>query len=330
MIFAKPYLLLLLLLLIPIIVWYVWKRKSVTAKMQISSVEPFIGAKRTYKYYLLHFPFALKMIALAMVIVIMARPQAANEWDSKNAEGIDCVLALDISASMMAQDLKPNRLKAAKEVAGNFVLRRTNDNIGLVVFSGAASSVCPLTTDKNALSSLIASIDTGMVRADGTAIGVGLATSVSRLKNSQAKSKVVILLTDGEDNGGKISPQKGAELAKSFGVRVYTIGVGTNGMAPMPSFNKTTNKWEVKMEPVVIDEQTLQDISSATNGKYYRAQNTDELNSIYAAIDKLEKSKVSISNFSHRKELFMPFACVALAAMLLSLILSTTVLRRNP
>ena len=219
MIFAKPYLLLLLLLLIPIIVWYVWKRKSVTAKMQISSVEPFIGAKRTYKYYLLHFPFALKMIALAMVIVIMARPQAANEWDSKNAEGIDCVLALDISASMMAQDLKPNRLKAAKEVAGNFVQQRTNDNIGLVVFSGAASSVCPLTTDKNALSSLIASIDTGMVRADGTAIGVGLATSVSRLKNSQAKSKVVILLTDGEDNGGKISPQKGAELAKSFGVR---------------------------------------------------------------------------------------------------------------
>ena len=146
MIFAKPYLLLLLLLLIPIIVWYVWKRKSVTAKMQISSVEPFIGAKRTYKYYLLHFPFALKMIALAMVIVIMARPQAANEWDSKNAEGIDCVLALDISASMMAQDLKPNRLKAAKEVAGNFVQQRTNDNIGLVVFSGAASisfSVAP-------------------------------------------------------------------------------------------------------------------------------------------------------------------------------------------
>ncbi|MCQ2208306.1 MAG: VWA domain-containing protein, partial [Paludibacteraceae bacterium] len=159
---------------------------------------------------------------------------------------------------------------------------------------------------------------------------VGLATAVGRLKNSTAKSKVVILLTDGADNGGKISPMKGAELAKDFGVRVYTIGVGTNGMAPMPSLNKTTNKWEVKMEPVVIDEQALQDISSATNGKYYRAQNTDELNSIYDAIDKLEKSKVSISNFAHRKELFMPFACVALGALLLSLILSTTVLRRNP
>ncbi len=330
MIFAKPYFLLLLLLLIPIIVWYVWKRNSITSKMQVSSIEPFIGAKRTYKYYLLHVPFALKMIALAMLVFVLARPQAANEWDNKNAEGIDVVLSLDISASMLAQDLKPNRLIAAKDVANKFVLQRTNDNIGLVVFSGAASSTCPLTTDKNALSSLISSIDTGMVRANGTAIGVGLATAVSRLKDSKAKSKVVILLTDGSDTGGRITPLKGAELAKSFGIRVYTVGVGTNGMAPMPVKNVTTGAIEMRMEAVEIDEQTLKDIASATNGKYYRATNTEELSSIYENIDKLEKSKVSISNFAHRKELYLPFASVALGALLLSLILSTIVLRRNP
>lgn len=330
MIFVRPYILLLLLLIIPIVVWYVWKRKSISAKMQVSTIEPFLGAKRTYKYYLLHVPFALKMVALAMLIVIMARPQSAKEFDNKNAEGIDVVLSIDISASMLAQDLYPNRLIAAKDVATNFVNERVNDNIGLVVFSGASSSICPLTTDKNALANLITSIDTGMVRAEGTAIGVGLASAVSRLKDSKAKSKVIILLTDGEDNVGKITPLKGAELAKSFGIRVYTIGVGSNGMAPMPTFDKATGKRGIRMEPVVIDEKTLQEIASVTNGLYFRATNTDELKSIYASIDKLEKSKVSVSNFAHRKELFFPFACVALASLLISLVLSSTILRRNP
>lgn len=330
MIFANPYILLLLLLLIPIIVWYVWKRKSITSKLQISTIEPFIGSYKTFKYYLIHVPFFLKMIALAMVIIILARPQSTNEWDNKNVEGIDVVLSLDISASMLAQDLKPNRLATVKDVAGKFVLKRANDNIGLVVFSGAASSICPLTTDKDALSDLIANIDTGMVRANGTAIGVGLASAVSRLKDSKAKSKVIILLTDGSENINRIPPLKGAELAKSFGIRVYTIGVGTNGMAPMPTFNQETGKIEVSMQPVEIDEKTLQSIASATNGKYFRATNSAELNSIYDSIDKLEKSRVSISNFSHRKELFMPFACVALGALLTSLILSTFILRRNP
>lgn len=330
MIFVRPYILLLLLLIIPIVVWYVWKHKSISAKMQVSTIEPFLGAKRTYKYYLLHVPFALKMVALAMLIVIMARPQSAKEFDNKNAEGIDVVLSIDISASMLAQDLYPNRLIAAKDVATNFVNERVNDNIGLVVFSGASSSICPLTTDKNALANLITSIDTGMVRAEGTAIGVGLASAVSRLKDSKAKSKVIILLTDGEDNVGKITPLKGAELAKSFGIRVYTIGVGSNGMAPMPTFDKATGKRGIRMEPVVIDEKTLQEIASVTNGLYFRATNTDELKSIYASIDKLEKSKVSVSNFAHRKELFFPFACVALASLLISLVLSSTILRRNP
>lgn len=331
MIFLKPYFLLFLLFLVPIVVWYIWKRKSVNAKMQISSIEPFIGGKqRTYKYYLLHVPFFLKVAALALVIIVLARPQAAKEWDNKNAEGIDVVLSIDISASMLAQDLHPNRLTSAKEVAVNFVNERQNDNIGIVVFSGASSTVCPLTTDKNALSNLISSIDTGMVRADGTAIGVGLASAVSRLKDSKAKSKVIILLTDGEDNVGKITPLKGAELAKSFGIRVYTIGVGTNGMAPMPTLDKATGKWDIRMERVVIDEKTLQEIASSTNGKYFRATSAEELGQVYASIDKLEKSKVSVSNFAHRKELYMPFACGALVCLLLSLFLSTTVLRRNP
>lgn len=330
MIFAKPYLLLLLLLLLPLIAWYIWKRNSVSAKLKFSTVEPFVGAKRSYKYYLLHVPFFLSMVCLACLIVVLARPQAAREWDTKTKEGIDVILAMDISASMLAQDFNPNRLAASKDVAIKFVQQRENDNIGLVVFSGASSSICPLTQDKQCLSSLIANVDTGMVNANGTAIGVGLASAVSRLKESKAKSKVVILLTDGSDTGGSITPIKGAELAKSFGIRVYTIGVGTNGMAMTPMFNQATGQQVMMMQQVEIDEDTLKEIAALTNGKYFRATNVSELNSIYETIDKLEKSKVTVSNFSSRKELYLPFACFSLVSLLLSLILSNLVLRKNP
>ena len=330
MIFAKPGFLFLLLLLIPIIIWYVWKRNSHTAKLQMSTCEPFVGSKKTYKYYLLHVPFALKMIGLAFLIIVLARPQASNEWDNKTVEGIDIMMTMDISTSMLAQDLKPNRITASKDVAIDFVKQRKNDNIGLVVFSGAACTICPLTTDKNALSDLIASVDTGMVQANGTAIGIGIATAVNRIKDSKAKSKVIILLTDGSDTGGSIDPMTGAELAKSFGVRVYTIGVGTNGMAPTPVWDQATNKMIMVMAPVEIDEETLKKIASRTDGKFFRATSTDELKGIYSTIDKLEKSKVSVSNFSRRKELYLPFAIGAMAALFLSLIISTLVLRRNP
>lgn len=330
MIFAKPGLLFLLLLLIPIIAWYVWKRKSLSAKLQISSTEPFVGARKSYKYKLLHLPFIMKIIAFAMVIVILARPQDANEWENNSGNGIDVMLAMDISTSMLAQDLNPNRLTAAKDVAIDFVEQRPNDNIGLVVFSGAACTICPLTTDKEGLSNLIANVDTGMVRADGTAIGVGLASAVNRLKDSKSKSRVIILLTDGSDTGGDIDPMTGAELAKSFGIRVYTIGVGTNGMAPTPMLDQSTKQVMTVMAPVEIDEETLKEIATRTNGKYFRATNNNDLKNIYSTIDKLEKSKIAISNFAHRKELYFPFACVALGCLLLNLLLTTTVLRRNP
>ena len=330
MIFANPHLLLLLLLLVPIVSWYVWKRNSVTSKLQVSTVEPFAGAKRTYKYYLIHVPFALKMIALGMIIFVLARPQASAEWDNKSGEGIDVMLAMDISASMLAQDFKPDRLTASKEVAIKFVRNRPNDNIGLVIFSGASSTICPLTNDKNGLSELIAQVDTGMVSENGTAIGLGLASAVNRLKDSKSKSKVIILLTDGSDTGAKITPQMGAELASSFGIRVYTIGVGTNGRAMTPQYDVATGQWMLMMLPVEIDEETLIDIASKTNGKYFRATNKNDLDQIYESIDKLEKSKIDTANFARRKELFLPFACVALGCLLLSLILSVMVLKTNP
>lgn len=330
MIFAKPGFLFLLLLLIPLIAWYIWKRKTLTSKIVMSTIDPFMGARKTYKYYLLHVPFALKMVALAFIIIVLARPQASNEWDNKTVEGIDIMMTMDISTSMLAQDLKPDRLVSSKNVAIEFVKQRKNDNIGLVVFSGAACTICPLTTDKNSLSNLIASIDTGMVQANGTAIGIGLATAVNRLKDSKSKSKVIIMLTDGSDTGASIDPLTGAELAKSFGIRVYTIGVGSNGMAPTPVWDRATNKSIMVMAPVEIDEETLKAIASKTEGKYFRATSTDELKSVYEAIDKLEKSKISVSNFSHRKELYLPFATIALCSLFLSLIISTIILRRNP
>ena len=330
MIFANPGYLFLLFLLVPIIIWHFWKRNSLTAKMQMSTIEPFKGMKRSYKYYLLHVPFCLEMLALAMIIVVLARPQASNEWDNKTVEGIDIMMSLDISTSMLAQDLKPNRITASKNVAVDFVKERKNDNIGLVVFSGAACTVCPLTTDKNCLENLIANVDTGMVQANGTAIGIGIATAVNRLKESKAKSKVIILLTDGSDTGASIDPNTGADLAKSFGIRVYTIGVGTNGMAPTPVWDRATNREKMVMAPVEIDEETLKSIAAKTDGKYFRATSNEELRNIYSNIDKLEKSKISVSNFSNRKELYMPFAVVGTISLFIGLFLSIVVIRRNP
>ena len=330
MIFDKPGYLFLLLIIIPIVIGYFWKSKSRSAKLQVSTLTPFVGIKKTYKYYLLHVPFFLKMVALAMIIIVLARPQSSNDWENKKGEGIDVMLSMDISTSMLAQDLKPNRLEAAKVVASNFIEQRQNDNIGLVVFSGAACTICPLTNDHECLNDLVSNIDTGMVRSSGTCIGLGLASAVNRLKDSKTKSKVIILMTDGSDTGGNIDPNTGADLAKSFGIRVYTIGVGTNGVAPMPIWDETTKQSLMVMVPVEIDESTLKSIAQKTNGKYFRATNNQDLENIYSTIDKLEKSKITISSFSRRKELFLPFGCISVLCLFLSLLLNSTILRHNP
>ena len=234
MVFANPNYLYLLLLLIPMIGWYVYKLSKSQASLQVSSSEAFEAPGATsWIVYLRHVPFVLRMVAVALLIVILARPQSTNSWSNSSTEGIDIMLAMDISGSMLAQDLKPNRLEAAKDVAASFINGRPNDNIGLVVFSAESFTQCPLTTDHTVLLNLFKDIQSGMIQ-DGTAIGLGLANAVSRIKDSHAKSKVIILLTDGSNNAGEIAPVTAAEIAKTFGVRVYTIGVGTKGMAPYP------------------------------------------------------------------------------------------------
>ena len=258
MIFANPLYLYLLLLLIPMIGWYIYKLRKSQASLQVSSSEAFnVPGVTSWKVYLRHIPFVLRMAAVAILIVVLARPQSTNSWQNSSTEGIDIILAMDISGSMLAQDLKPNRLEAAKDVAASFINGRPNDNIGLVVFSGESFTQCPLTTDHTVLLNLFKDIQSGMIQ-DGTAIGLGLANAVSRIKDSQAKSKVIILLTDGSNNAGEIAPVTAAEIAKTFGIRVYTIGVGTKGMAPYPF--QTAFGIQYQNIPVEIDEPTLKQI----------------------------------------------------------------------
>ena len=269
MIFANPHYLYLLLLLIPLIVWYVLRMRKKQASLQVSSMQAFNTPKATtWKVYLRHLPFVLRMVAVALIIVILARPQSTNSWENRNTEGIDIMLAIDISGSMLAEDLKPNRLEAAKNVAASFINGRPNDNIGLVVFAGESFTQCPLTTDHAILLNLFKDIQMGMIE-DGTAIGLGLANAVSRIKDSQAKSRVIILLTDGSNNRGEIAPVTAAEIAHTFGVRVYTIGVGTRGEAPYP-FPTPFGGVQYRNIPVDIDEPTLQQIASVTGGQYSR------------------------------------------------------------
>ena len=264
MVFANPNYLYLLLLLIPMIGWYVYKLSKSQASLQVSSSEAFEAPGAvSWIVYLRHVPFVLRMVAVALLIVILARPQSTNSWSNSSTEGIDIMLAMDISGSMLAQDLKPNRLEAAKDVAASFINGRPNDNIGLVVFSAESFTQCPLTTDHTVLLNLFKDIQSGMIQ-DGTAIGLGLANAVSRIKDSHAKSKVIILLTDGSNNAGEIAPVTAAEIAKTFGVRVYTIGVGTKGMAPYPF--QTAFGVQYQNIPVEIDEATLKQIASTTGG----------------------------------------------------------------
>ena len=328
MVFANPTYLYLLLLLIPMIGWYIWKLCKSQASLQVSSSEAFDAPGATsWKVYLRHVPFILRMAAVAVLIIILARPQTTNSWQNTSTEGIDIVLAMDISSSMLAQDLKPNRLEASKDVAASFINGRPNDNIGLVVFAAESFTQCPLTTDHTVLLNLFKDIQPGIIQ-DGTAIGLGLANAVSRIKDSQAKSKVIILLTDGVNNAGEIAPVTAAEIAKTFGIRVYSIGVGTQGKAPYPF--QTAFGVQYQDIDVEIDEATLKQVAATTGGQYFRATDNASLKEIYSEIDKMEKTKISVQQYSKKQEEYKNWALLLFALLLVEILLRNTLLRNIP
>ncbi len=332
MVFANIEYLLLLLLLLPYIVWYVLKRKRTEPTLQVSTTRMYMQVPRSWKLYLLHVPFVLRVAAFVLLVLVLARPQTTDNWQNTELEGIDIMMAVDVSTSMLAEDLKPNRLEAAKQVASEFINGRPNDNIGLTIFAGESFTQCPLTVDHGVLLNLFHSIkgdiaQRGLIE-DGTAIGMGIANAVSRLKDSKAKSKVIILLTDGSNNRGDISPLTAAEIAKQFGIRIYTIGVGTNGTAPYPM--QTYAGVQYVNVPVEIDEQTLTQIAGTTNGNYFRATSNTKLKEVYREIDKLEKTKLSVKEFSKREEAFTLFGLWAFVCVVLEVLLRATVLKKIP
>jgi Ca-activated chloride channel homolog len=322
--FAHPLFLLLFAVVPLMIYWYT--TKSTQATMMVSSLRNFSGVK-SWRNTFRHLPFILRILAIISLILGLARPQIRNDEQITNGEGIDIVLCLDISGSMLAQDFSPNRMEAAKNVAADFINSRPTDRIGLVIFSGESFTMCPLTTDRSVLKTQLFSVESGLLE-DGTAIGSGLATSVERLRASQSKSKVIILLTDGENNGGLIDPNTAKEIAKSVGVRVYTVGVGTEGFAPMPV--QTAGGIVMQREKVSIDEKLLTQIANETGGKYFRARDNESLSSIYKEIDQLEKSKIEVTSLRKFSEQFFPFALAALILVLMEFILRFTVFRKFP
>jgi len=307
--------------------WYILKQRKNEASLQVSDTRVYAHAPKSYKIYLLHAPFILRVFAFVMLVLILARPQTTNSWKNTETEGIDIMLDIDISSTMLAEDLKPNRLEAAKEVATEFINGRPNDNIGLTLFAAESFTQCPLTIDHGVLLNLFQSIKAGML-PDGTAIGMGLANAVSHLKNSKAKSKVIILLTDGSNNMGDISPLTAAEIARTYGIRIYTIGIGSNGTAAYPVQVGGTIQY-ISM-PVEIDEKTLTQIAGITDGIYYRATSRSKLEKIYQEIDKLEKTKLNVKSFNKRTEEYQPFALLALLCVLLEILLRQTVLKKLP
>jgi Ca-activated chloride channel family protein len=325
--FAHPNFLFLLLLLLPAVIWYVFKRRSVSA-IQISTIAPLEGLPVPFKQVLSHILYGFKLLAIALLIIVLARPQSSNSWENVSTQGIDIIMAIDVSGSMLAQDLKPDRLEASKDVGIEFISGRSNDRIGLVVFSAESFTQCPLTTDHAVLINLFKDVKSGIIE-DGTAIGVGLANAVKRLKDSDALSKVVILLTDGVNNSGVIDPVTAGELAKTFGIRVYTIGVGTRGNAPYPMLDMF-GRTHMMQVPVEIDEGVLQQIADITGGKYFRAFDNNKLKQIYSEIDRMEKSKINVKEFSRKNEEYLPFALTAFIILLLEFILRKTIIRSLP
>ena len=328
--FANKEYLFLLLLIIPYIIWYVMYRKKSEPTMRMSDTFVFRYAPKSLKVRLMPLQMLLRLTAFTFLVLALARPQTSNSWKNRQTEGIDIMLAIDVSTSMLAEDLKPNRLEAAKMVAAEFISGRPDDNIGLTIFAGESFTQCPMTTDHTSLLNLLQNVRADIAArgliSDGTAIGMGLANAVGRLKASKAKSKVVILLTDGSNNMGDISPMTAAEIAQSLGIRVYTIGVGTNKVAPYPM--PVAGGVQYVNMPVEIDTKTLSEIAQTTQGDFYRATNNNELKKIYKEIDQLEKSKMSVKKFKKKFDAFPPFVMAAALALLLELLLR--IFRRIP
>ena len=334
--FAAPYLLWLLILVPLMAAYYVWRQRQGGAAIQISSVAGVRRAPRTLRYWLRHVPMVMRLGAVSLLIVALARPQGVEQNTETNTEGIDIVVAIDVSGSMLAADFKPDRLTAAKEVVGSFITDRPGDRIGLVVFAGESFTQCPLTTDKSTLQTLLARVrnsfydqQDGAGIMDGTNIGGGIATSINRLRESAAKSKVIILLTDGVNTGGEIAPLTAAEIAKAQKIRVYTIGVGSRGMAPYPAVDMFGNMTYVNQK-VDIDEETLRQIATMTGARYFRATNKEKLEAIYNEINTLEKSKVEVFEHTIYHEHFLGWVLAALGLLLAEFVLGRVVLKRIP
>lgn len=328
MTFLHPKLLWLLLLLPALLIIYiVWRRRQ-HASLRVPSLLFLRDVRGGLRVYLRHSLFALRLLALGLIIVALARPQSSSSWSEDRVEGIDIMLTMDISTSMLAMDFQPNRVEAAKEVAMRFIANRPNDNIGLVVFAGESFTACPLTQDHATLINRLREMTPGMIE-DQTAIGSGLATAISRLKDSKTKSKVIILLTDGANNTGNISPKMAADLAKTFGISIYTIGVGSGaGEAPYPI--QTALGVVVRNMPVDLDEPTMRQIADVSGGAYFRATDNESLLAIYKKIDQLEKTKLSTRNYHTTYEEFFVFVLAAALLLLLEFVLRSTVLRTNP
>lgn len=327
---AHPGYLWLFLLFIPLIAWYVWSQRKANPSMRMSSISAFKGLSTSWKVYVKHFSFVLKLAALSCLIIILCRPQTYDKWSMSDTEGTDIVMAIDISASMLSRDLQPDRLEAAKKVASDFVAKRESDNIGLVIFAGEGFTLLPMTTHQATLLNTIHEISINMLDADGTAIGDGIATAINRIKDGKAKSKSIILLTDGTNNSGVVAPLTAAEIAQKEGIRIYTIGLGTRGTAETPYAQGFGGELLYKPMPVTIDEESLKKVAQMTAGKYFRATDNDVLTSIFNEIDKLEKTKIDVKNFTNTQDNYMPWAWALLLLVLLNLTISYTVLRRIP
>lgn len=332
MTFHSPAYLLLLLLVIPYLIWYLLYHHKSRPSIRVSSTFSVMHSQKSLRQRMVHLPFLLRVLCYICAVIALARPQTTNNWSSTQTEGIDIMLCMDVSTSMLAEDLTPNRIEAAKQVAIEFINGRPNDNIGLTLFAGEAFTQCPMTVDHAVLLNLLNGMRVDMAQngliEDGTAIGMGIANALTRLKDSKAKSKVVILLTDGTNNCGQISPNTAADIAKSFGIRVYTIGVGTNGTAryPMP----VAGHIQYINVPVEIDTKSLATIARKTDGEFYRATNTEKLHEVYQQIDQMEKTKMNVRKYSKRYESFGLFLSLSLIFFILELLLSNTILKRIP
>jgi Ca-activated chloride channel family protein len=309
------------------VVWYILYHRKKVVQLYIPDMSAFRNSNGTFRVYLRHFPFVLRIIAFFFIVLALARPQSSNNFQNVTTEGIDIIISMDISSSMLAEDFTPNRLEASKNVAAEFISGRPNDRMGLVVFSSKSFTQCPLTTDHTVLINLFNGIQFGMIE-DGTAIGEGIATGINRLKDSPAKSRVMILLTDGVNNSGAVDPTTAAEIARLYGIRIYAIGIGTIGKAPYPF--QTQFGIQYQTIDVVIDEPLLKEIAGMTGGKYFRATDNQKLKEIYQEIDLLEKTKFDVKEYKKRKEEFFIYLLIGVLAFASEILLSKTILRKAP